>query len=106
MGVIVTLLIAIVCILLILIVLIQNPKGGGINSGFSAANQIMGVKQSTDMVEKLTWYFAAGLIFLCLISTPMLGGQQTQQKDDEIETVAPIKDLPSSGVEIPKPANP
>lgn len=101
MGIIVTVLITVVCILLVLIVLIQNPKGGGISSGFTAANQMMGVKQSTDMVEKLTWYFAAGLIFLCLIATPMMRGTTTQVTDDEIETVAPIN-VQGSDVNIPK----
>ena len=51
------------------IVLIQNPKGGGISGslgGFS--NQLMGVKQSTDVMEKGTWVFAAVVGILCMLS--------------------------------------
>jgi preprotein translocase subunit SecG len=59
-------LIGIACVLLTFIVLIQNPKGGGIAANFSATNQIMGVKRTTDIVERLTWIFAISLIVLVL----------------------------------------
>jgi preprotein translocase subunit SecG len=60
-------LIVLASVLLSIIVLIQNPKGGGLAgniAGFS--NQFMGVKQTTDVLEKGTWIFA-GLSFFCLI---------------------------------------
>ena len=60
--------IIVVSILLTLIVLIQNPKGGGIASNFVAPNQIMGVKRSTDVVEKATWVLAGVLVGLSLMS--------------------------------------
>ncbi len=59
----------IVCIILGLIVLIQNPKGGGLSgtlAGFN--NQFMGVKQTTDVLEKGTWIFASILGVLCIVS--------------------------------------
>jgi len=59
--------------LLSIIVLIQNPKGGGLAgniAGFS--NQFMGVKQTTDVLEKGTWVFAGIIVFLCLISSLMI----------------------------------
>ncbi|MEY3965385.1 MAG: hypothetical protein RL263_554, partial [Bacteroidota bacterium] len=46
---------AIVSILLILVILVQNPKGGGLASNFSQGNQIFGVEKTTDIVEKVTW---------------------------------------------------
>lgn len=64
----VSVLIVIAAILLILVVLIQNPKGGGIASNFSAGNNIMGVKRTTDFIEKLTWGLAIGVIVLTLSS--------------------------------------
>jgi preprotein translocase subunit SecG len=67
-------LIVIACVLLALIVLIQNPKGGGLSgniAGFS--NQFMGVKQTTEVLEKGTWIFAGAVIFLCLISSLLIG---------------------------------
>lgn len=54
----------IVAILLVLIVLIQESKGGGLASNFSASNQIMGVRKTTDVVEKATWTLAAVLVIL------------------------------------------
>jgi len=58
------------CGLLGLIVLIQNPKGGGLAgnvAGFS--NQFMGVKQTTDILEKGTWILATTVVLLCIFST-------------------------------------
>ncbi len=60
-------LIILACIMLTLLVLIQNPKGG-IAANFIAPSQIMGVKRSTDVVEKATWVLAIGLISLSLLS--------------------------------------
>jgi len=70
-----TILIAIVCVLLMIIVLIQNPKGGGVDPtlGGQSANQLFGAAKSTDFIEKLTWYFAAILFGLCIITTLMVG---------------------------------
>ncbi|MGN6435912.1 MAG: preprotein translocase subunit SecG [Agriterribacter sp.] len=63
-------LIILFCVLLGLVVLVQNPKGGGLAgniAGFS--NQFMGVKQTTDVLEKGTWIFAAAIGLLCLVSS-------------------------------------
>ncbi len=56
----------IVCVLLTLVVLIQNPKGGGLASNFAASNQIMGVKKTGDFLEKATWTLAIALLVICL----------------------------------------
>lgn len=66
-------LIVVASALLSIIVLIQNPKGGGLAgniAGFS--NQFMGVKQTTDVLEKGTWVFAGIIVFLCLISALLI----------------------------------
>lgn len=70
-----TIIIALVCVLLTLIILIQSPKGGGIDStlGGSGANQLLGASRSADFVEKLTWYFAIGLFVLCIIAALTVG---------------------------------
>ena len=65
----VVILILIVSVLLGLIVLVQNSKGGGLVSNFGGANQMMGVRQTTDFLEKATWTMAAVLVVLCLISS-------------------------------------
>lgn len=63
-------LIAVVCVLLALVILIQNPKGGGVDSTFGGqgANQIFGAAKSTDFVEKLTWGLAGVLFILCIVA--------------------------------------
>jgi preprotein translocase subunit SecG len=66
-----TILTALVCLLLMGAVLIQNPKGGGIDSTFggSSANQVFGAAKSTDFIEKITWYLAIALFVLCIITS-------------------------------------
>lgn len=59
----------IVSVLLTLVVLIQNPKGGGIASNFSSGNQILGVRRTNAFIEKVTWILAGALLVLALIST-------------------------------------
>ena len=71
-------LVIVASVILSLIVLVQNPKGGGLAgniAGFS--NQFMGVKQTTDVLEKGTWIFAAIIGVLCLVSTLFIGVNKT-----------------------------
>ncbi|AMM52296.1 preprotein translocase subunit SecG [Rufibacter sp. DG15C] len=64
------------CVLLILVVLSQNSKGGGLSSQFGGGgtSQLMGVKRTGDLLEKLTWGFAIGIIVLSLSSHFILNG--------------------------------
>lgn len=72
----ITVFIALICVLLIAAVLIQNPKGGGVDSTFGggAANQMFGAAKSTDFIEKITWYLAIAMFVLCIIAALMVGG--------------------------------
>jgi len=63
-------LIVIASILLTLIVLVQNSKGGGLAAGFSSSNQIMGVRKTTDFLEKATWGL---VIFVVVLSIGAVG---------------------------------
>jgi len=65
-----TLLIAVNCVLLTFVILIQNPKGGGVDSTFGGqgANQMFGAAKSTDFIEKITWGLAIVLFILCIIT--------------------------------------
>jgi preprotein translocase subunit SecG len=72
---------ALVCVLLMAAILIQNPKGGGVDSTFggNASNQMFGAAKSADFIEKATWYLAAALFILCIITSIMVsdvGGAQ------------------------------
>ena len=66
----ITVLTALVCIMLMGVILVQNPKGGGVDATFGgqASNQIFGAAKSTDFIEKLTWGLAAALFILCIIA--------------------------------------
>jgi preprotein translocase subunit SecG len=65
-----TILIGLNGLLLMAVVLIQNPKGGGVDSTFGGqgANQVFGAARSTDFVEKLTWGLATTLFVLCILT--------------------------------------
>ncbi|MFT5168720.1 MAG: preprotein translocase subunit SecG [Saprospiraceae bacterium] len=69
-----TVLIAIVSLLLMVVILIQNPKGGGVDSTFggNATNQMFGAAKSTDFVEKATWALGGALFLLCIITAVMV----------------------------------
>jgi len=98
MTVIFIILIALASIILSLIVLVQNPKGGGLAgniAGFS--NQFMGVKQTTDVLERGTWVFAAVIGLLCIMSTIFIPGSHT------IRTQTPVQQSAPSN---PQPVNP
>lgn len=72
-------LIFIVCILLILIVLVQNSKGGGLASNFASSNQVLGARKTTDFLEKATWTLAIALLVFSL------GASLSIQRTDEEE---------------------
>lgn len=76
-------LIILASVLLVLVVFIQNPKGGGLSSDFGAAHQIGGVKQTTDIIEKATWSLAA-IIMVCSIMLTL----STKPKTVKTETPA------------------
>lgn len=59
-----TILIVILAVVLIFIVLVQNSKGGGLASNFASTNQIMGVRKTTDFLEKTTWGLIAAIVIL------------------------------------------
>src|ERR1051325_2768166 len=78
-------LVLIASVVLTLIVVVQNPKGGGLAgniAGFS--NQFMGVKQTTDVLEKGTWIFAGVIAVLCIASTMFIAGARSIDRPQNI----------------------
>ena len=67
-------LILVASILMILAVLVQSPKSG-MASNFGASNQVMGVRQTADFLEKFTWGAAVAILALSLLSTVFIGGK-------------------------------
>lgn len=84
----------IVAILLTFIVLIQESKGGGLASNFAASNQIMGVRKTTDVVEKATWILAGALVVLA-VATIFFAPRQ-QDVDSVVTSAAPAAQTPAT----------
>jgi len=90
-------LILVAAVLLILVVLAQNPKGGGLSSQFggSGTSNIIGVKKTTDLLEKLTWGFAIAIVVLSLASKPLMNTQtSTEEVSPNLERAGEQQVLP------------
>ncbi len=91
-------------VLLVLVVLAQNSKGGGLSNQFggSGASNLIGVKKTSDLLEKLTWGFAIAIMVLSLSSTTLL--RPSQVEDDIIDRAQQRSTVPSlnldSGLEL------
>ncbi|MCT4587902.1 MAG: preprotein translocase subunit SecG [Carboxylicivirga sp.] len=98
----VSILVILVSILLILIVLVQNSKGGGLASNFSSQNQVMGVRKTTDFLEKATWTLACALLVLSFVAVMVLPKEQMggAEIDEKISTLPAQQEVPA----FPTPA--
>ena len=102
MATLISILILIICFLLALVVLAQNPKGGGLASGFTGAQQIGGVQRTADFLEKGTWTMAGALMVLCLVSSAFK--PEGSSLVDDLDT--PTEQLPTtSGTIAPDAVN-
>jgi preprotein translocase subunit SecG len=90
MALVFLILIIVACALLAMMVLIQNPKGGGLAGTFGGfGNQFMGVKQTNDVLEKGTWLFAGILGVLCIVSSLFFTGGTTSAGAKAIQNLNP-----------------
>jgi len=80
-------------ILLILIVMVQNPKGGGLDSTFGNVNKLGGVAQSTETIEKATWTLAGAIGVLSLIAVMNFGSAPVSEETN-IENTMPSSQMP------------
>ena len=89
--------ITIVCFLLILAIMVQNPKGGGLSSSFGGSQQLGGVQKTTDFLDKSTWTLGGILIALILLSSLSFNGAASDSKvlgnDD---TAVPTTTVPTT----------
>ena len=88
-------LIVLASVLMCGIVLIQNSKGGGLASGFASSNQIMGVRKTTDFLEKATWSLAALMVVISVIAAHAL------PSETEAVDINPTKIENVVGAELP-----
>lgn len=96
----------IVAVLLAFVVLIQESKGGGLASSFASSNQIMGVRKTTDVVEKATWTLAALLVVFSVFSAFSLPQATTtsvvnDMKSQPAQTVPQGANAPAAGQSAP-----
>ena len=84
-----TVLVLLASILVTLIVLLQNGKGGGLASNFAAGNQTFGVRQTADILEKITWGLVAFIFVVSVITTFVPNINKSGDITDQIETEAP-----------------
>ena len=92
-----TILIVILAVILILVVLVQNSTGGGLNPQFSATNQIMGVRKTTDFLEKTTWTLIALIVIMSVAATGFHSVKQstsTSEISDRVEM--PVQEAPQA----------
>ena len=75
-------LIVLVSVLMCLIVLIQNSKGGGLAAGFASSNQIMGVRKTTDFLEKATWTLAGLMVVISILAAYSLPRHEAMDSFD------------------------
>ncbi len=93
----------IVCVLLGVIVLIQNPKGGGLSSNFSSSSQLMGVQRTGDFLEKGTWILAITLMVISLaMNVASKSGTASNSQAEQNKTTKDVSKPSSSGAPAPQ----
>jgi preprotein translocase subunit SecG len=105
----VSILVITACFLQILIVLVQNSKGGGLAANFTSAGQTMGVRKTADFLEKSTWTLAAAILILCVVATASIprGGEQRKSRiQKQIENTVDPNAVPTLPTAAPATANP
>ena len=105
-------LITIVCFLLIIVIMVQNPKGGGLSSTLGGSQMIGGVQKTTDFLDKSTWTLATLLIALILLSSlsfpSLMGGTDSKvidQTEGAAKTAMPVTKAPAAAT-TPKTETP
>ena len=109
MYIFITILILIAAVCMILIVLVQNSKGGGLAAGFSSSNQIMGVRKTTDFLEKATWGLAITIIALSILTAKFTVKRSAlPQSQVQVEQPAPLSpsNAPDMNPGLPMPTQP
>ena len=102
-----TVLVLIASVLITLIVLLQNGKGGGLASNFAAGNQTFGVRQTADILEKITWGLVAFIFVVSIVSTFTLGNNgKAVDYTEKIEAVEAAPEFPAAIPSAEAPAEP
>jgi preprotein translocase subunit SecG len=104
MGTFLTVIILIICFLLGAVILVQNPKGGGLASGFTGGASMGGVQRTSDFLEKSTWYLVVALFVSCMFAGIYNGNRDANVGIDESflpSTTAPAAPVSPAAVDAP-----
>lgn len=106
METILVILTVLVSVLLIVIVLIQKSKGGGLSSTFAGSNQIMGVRRTTDFVEKATWTLSIVIMVLAIAATLVTtaNGSKSNHKTNDVQPLEVAQPAPVANYDTPAAA--
>ena len=99
-------LITIVCFLLIVVIMVQNPKGGGLSSSIGGSQMLGGVQKTTDFLDKSTWALGTILIVLILLSSLSFTGTLSDNDSKIIDNVNKEAAAPKTTTPAPAAATP
>jgi len=100
----VSILIIIACVLQVLIVLVQNSKGGGLAANFTSAGQTMGIRKTADFLEKATWTLAGSILILCVVATATIPrGVESERSriENQIQNAVDPNAIPTLPTAVP-----
>lgn len=101
----VSVLVIIACILQVLIVLVQNSKGGGLAANFTSAGQSMGIRKTADFLEKSTWTLAGAILILCVVATASIPRGVTGERsriENSIQNAVDPNSIPNLPTAVPQ----
>ncbi len=98
----VSVLVLLACLFQILIVLVQNSKGGGLAANFTSAGQTMGIRKTADFLEKATWTLAASVLILSLVATATIPKKTREASPrTSIEEAVNPREIPTLPTAVP-----
>jgi preprotein translocase subunit SecG len=100
----ISVLVIIACVFQILVVLVQNSKGGGLAANFTSTGQSMGIRKTADFLEKSTWTLAATILILCVVATATIPRGETASKsriEKSIENAVDPNAIPNLPTALP-----
>jgi preprotein translocase subunit SecG len=101
----ISILIIIACVFQVMIVLVQNSKGGGLAANFTSAGQSMGIRKTADFLEKSTWTLAAAILILCVVATATIPRGSTTERsriENEIQNAVDPNAIPTLPTAVPE----
>jgi preprotein translocase subunit SecG len=100
----ISIIVIIACVLQVLVVLVQNSKGGGLAANFTSAGQSMGIRKTADFLEKATWTLAGTILILCVVATATIPRGSTTERsriENSIQNAVDPNAIPTLPTAVP-----